>query len=96
MRINKAKSCFYEETNGNDAPRNARRDRRKAQINNIRNGKGADLQRLQGLKDKQEYILNSLISINLKTDSICLFLKNLTYQTGSERNGDSPSPIITN
>lgn len=39
MRINKAKSCFSEETNGNDQLEMSMRDQRKAQINNIRSGK---------------------------------------------------------
>lgn len=43
MRINKAKSCFYEDTNGNDTPGNVRERPNKSTNNNIRNGKGTDL-----------------------------------------------------
>lgn len=37
MRINKAKSWFDEEANGNDTPEKTVRQRRKMQINNIIN-----------------------------------------------------------
>lgn len=30
MSINKAKSCFYEETNGNDTPRNVQERQKKS------------------------------------------------------------------
>lgn len=43
MRINKAKSWFY----GNTQLEISMRERRKTKINTIRNGKGTDLQRLK-------------------------------------------------